>query len=88
MQVDGRVDGPFGAGLVGPEGGAQQAIDDQVLQGGDFRGLAADADLGAAGAAGGLFALVTEHLFHRFLLALGLVGKMPDTALECIAGHN
>ena len=44
-------------------------VDQQVLQGGGLRVLAADADLVAAGALGGLFALVTKHddeiLFRR-----------------------
>ena len=41
-------------------------MDQEVLQGGGFRFFAANADLLAPGALGGLFALVTKHMMKSF----------------------
>ena len=68
VRVDLGVHRPFLPRPVGPEAHPFEPPDDQILQGGDIRLLAADADLRTAGAAGRLFALVTEHLFHAGLL--------------------
>jgi hypothetical protein len=74
------------ARLVGPEGDAFQAVDEQVLQGGHIRLLAADADLGAARSLGGLFTLVTEHvllLVGGVGFALGHSQKFPNAFHRC-----
>ena len=57
-----------------PGGDGGEALghpDQQVLHGRHVRGLSADAGPGAAGAAGGLLALIAEHFIfrHKLLLA-------------------
>ncbi len=70
--VDVEVMDAFLGGEVGVLGNPLGGVDQKILQGGDFVGLAADADVGAAGSVGGLFTLITKHWVSSFENAASL----------------